>query len=1097
MTTPKRLALCYLALSLIFPHWMTNRTLAKGERPDPVEALAYFTEPAISPDRSEITFVSAGDIWTVPATGGEARLLVSHPANESKPLYSPDGTRLAFVSTRTGNGDIYVLTLRTGELRRLTFDDAPDQLNAWSYDGRWLYFSSTSQDIGSMSDIFRVSADGGTPVPISADRYTNEYFSAPSPDGQSLAFTARGLVSSQWWRKGHSHLDESEIWIRRDDRPAQYVQVTRGGAKELWPMWGVNGKEIFYVSDRSGAQNIWNQPLNGPAKQVSRFNAGRVLWPTISYDGRMIVFEHDFGIWKFDTASGQASEVKIHRRGLSPGPAVEHFSFTSQIQDFQLSPDGRKIAFIVRGEIFAASAKEGGEALRVTVSPANESQITWSPDSQALAYVSDREGASRIYLYDFRTRTERQVTGGPYDYSPRFSPDGKMVGFVRDGHEICVLDLDTKQEHVLTRANLERPPLASDSLIVWSPDNRWLAYKSITDRQFKNVFVVPATGGEGRPISFLANYGSNTVSWSPDGSFILFDTGQRVEGSQIARVDLIPQVPKFREDQFNDLFKQETAKSATPAAQAQMNRPSSAGAEPPVTPTRPQPSATDEQKKTTSKQTDIAFESIRQRLSLLPIDVDVDSQTISPDGKWVLIGATAAGQQNLYLYPLNPLSKEAFKPLTATAGYKRSAQFAPDGKEVYYLEGGRMNILPLDTRVPRPLAVSAEMDIDFALQKLEVFQQAWSYLRDHFFDPNFNGVDWPAARAAYAPRIAGAQTPEELRRLIYLMIGELNASHLGLSSAQGQTPPSVGKLGLRFDRAEYEAQGILMVTEVIPLGPAALAAEIHAGDRLIAVDGVQINAHTNLDELLNFKIGRRVRLTLGAGDAAPRREVIVQPVSSAAEKDLIYRKWVEEKRAYVAGASGGRLGYVHLYDMSSTSLAQLAIDLDTQNFSRAGVVIDIRNNNGGFLNGFAIDVFARRGYLTMTPRGLPAASSRTVLGQRALEAPTILVVNQHTLSDAEEFTEGYRALKLGKVVGEPTAGWVIYTPGTSLIDGSILRIPNTKITASDGTAMEMHPRPVDTLVVRQVGESYSQRDSQLDMAVRELLKQIGHGKDDD
>ncbi|HKE59912.1 MAG TPA: hypothetical protein VKB46_24545, partial [Pyrinomonadaceae bacterium] len=187
----------------------------KTDAQSAVNPQPYFTEPALSPDRKEIAFVSGGDIWTVPATGGVAALLVSHPANESRPLYSPDGKQLAFVSTRTGNGDIYVLTLASGELKRLTFDDGLDQLDAWSRDGRWLYFSSASRDVGNLNDVFRVSVEGGTAMQVSADRYTNEYFSAPSPDGTTLAFTARGIVSGQWWRKGHSHIDESEVWLLR------------------------------------------------------------------------------------------------------------------------------------------------------------------------------------------------------------------------------------------------------------------------------------------------------------------------------------------------------------------------------------------------------------------------------------------------------------------------------------------------------------------------------------------------------------------------------------------------------------------------------------------------------------------------------------------------------------------------------------------------------------------------------------------------------------------------------------------------------------------------------------------------------------------
>jgi C-terminal processing protease CtpA/Prc len=215
--------------------------------------------------------------------------------------------------------------------------------------------------------------------------------------------------------------------------------------------------------------------------------------------------------------------------------------------------------------------------------------------------------------------------------------------------------------------------------------------------------------------------------------------------------------------------------------------------------------------------------------------------------------------------------------------------------------------------------------------------------------------------------------------------------------------------------------------------------------------------------------------------------VAVRPVTLGTEKGLLYRAWVESRRAYVARASGGRLGYVHMPDMSAGSLAQLHADLDAENMGREGVVIDLRNNNGGFVNAYALDVFARKPYLTMRTRGDEPAPARTQLGQRAFERPTVLVVNQHSLSDAEDFTEGYRALGLGKVVGEPTAGWIIYTWNVPLIDGSTLRLPRTRITGADGQNMERNPRPVDVAVPRALGESYGARDAQLDAAVKVLM----------
>jgi tricorn protease len=1032
------------------------------------DALPTFYEPSLSPDGAEIAFVSGGDIWTVPARGGEARLLVSHSANEGRPLYSPDGKRLAFNSNRTGNGDIYLLTFATGEVKRLTFDDGNDQLDAWSRDGKWIYFSSASRDISGMNDIFRVSAEGGTPMQVSADRYTSEFYAAPAPDGNTLAFAARGMASQQWWRKGHSHLDESEIWLRREGAPAVYERVSEGGAKELWPMWGRDGRTLYYVSDRGGAQNIWTRPPGGRARQVTRFEDGRVLWPNISYDGRSIVFERDFRIWKMDTETGKAALVPITRRGAPAGGAPQHLSLTTGFRHLALSPDGKKVAFVAHGDVFAASAGDGGDALRVTRTPANESQIAWSPDSRRLVYVSDRAGVPNLFLYDFSSNTETQLTHSASDAAPHFSPDGKAIAFEREGRELRVLELESKQERTVATGVFDRPPLSPDHPIAWSPDSKWIAYISVAGKLFQNIYVAPAAGSGGRPVSFLANGNSNTIAWSPDGAFLLFDTGQRTENGQLARVDLIPRTPKFREDQFRDLFKDEKPKTSGSA--------------------EPKPASAEQPNKAEKKPVEIVFDGIKQRLSLLPVGMDISQVAISADGKSALLEAGAAGQQNLYTWSLDELAKEppVARQLTSTSGFKRDPQFSPDGKQVYYVEGGRIQVMQVESRQAKPVAVTAEMDVDFDAEKEEVFRQAWTYLRDNFFDEKFNGVDWEAVRKQYSAQVAGARTQDELRRLLSLMVGELNASHLGVSATLGPPQPTTGRIGLRFDRTEYESSGKLRVTEVIRLSPAAVSGKIKPGDYLTAVDGITITAHTNVDELLEHKVGRRVVLSL----EPEKREVAVQPVSQATEKGLVYRQWVNDNRDYVTRASGGKLGYVHMLDMSSTSLERLFVDLDAENHSRAGVIVDVRNNSGGFVNAYALDVLARRPYMTMTERGRMPAPARTVLGQRALEAPTILVTNQHSLSDAEDFTEGYRTLKLGKVVGEPTAGWIIYTSGTQLIDGTVLRLPTTRITAHDGTPMEMHPRPVDIAVSRPIGESYTGKDSQLDAAVRELLKEL-------
>jgi hypothetical protein len=376
--------------------------------------------------------------------------------------------------------------------------------------------------------------------------------------------------------------------------------------------------------------------------------------------------------------------------------------------------------------------------------------------------------------------------------------------------------------------------------------------------------VIRTDGTNAHPITFLANAGAGSISWSSDGTTIYFETGQRTEARQIAAVDLLPRTPVFREDQFRDLFKEEPARPA-PAP----NPPPAAEADAPT--------------KGPAKNVDIVFDDIRLRTRLLPTGLDVGSHRISPDGKTLLLVATEAGQQNLYTFPIDELARDRVaRQITSTSSGKSSAQFSPDGKEVYFLEQGRITIVTLDTRQTRRLTMTGEMDVDFAQEKMEVFNQAWSYLRDSYQDPELNGVDWQSVHRQYAALIVGAATREEMRRLLSLMVGELNSSHSGINGPGG-TPAAIGKLGLRFDRKEYEQSGKLHITTVIPLGPAAVSG-IKSGEFLLDVDGTTITGQTNLDQILDHKINRRIELAVAAdASGSGRRIVAVRPVDQTTE----------------------------------------------------------------------------------------------------------------------------------------------------------------------------------------------------------------------
>ena len=424
-----------------------------------------FAEPGISPDHSEIAFVSGGDVWSVSASGGTARLLAAAGGYAKRPLFSPDGARLAFVSSRPGSGGVYVVTLADGAVRRLSHDDVTPDLTAWSSDGRFVYFTTPVHNLAYQGDIYRVGVEGGTPMPVLHEDFVNSMDAVPSPDGRDLVYVRNGFV--QWWRRGHSHMDEAEITIDHLGEN-RFETVTTGDAKDRWPMWSPDGKDLYYVSDRSGGDELWAR-RGGQSRQLTHLGPGRVLYPSLSRDGRTIAFERDMGIWTYDVASGSAHPLPITLRGTPNETVPMHLTLTSRFNALSLAPDDKKIAFVARGRIFATSATEGGEAQLAPSSPGAAADLpVWAKDSRTIAYVIDRGTEQAIATYSFPDGSERVVTpAGHHDDYPHWSPDGKTIAFVRDGTELRL----TAKEFSLLEFLLRNPnrPLSRTAITehVW------------------------------------------------------------------------------------------------------------------------------------------------------------------------------------------------------------------------------------------------------------------------------------------------------------------------------------------------------------------------------------------------------------------------------------------------------------------------------------------------------------------------------------------------------------------------------------------------------------------------------------------------------
>ncbi|MDQ2907857.1 MAG: S41 family peptidase, partial [Candidatus Eremiobacteraeota bacterium] len=980
----------------------------------------------------------------------------------------------AFVSSRTGHPDLYVLDFSGGDVRQLTHDDGFVGLDGWSRDGATLYFDSQSHQVGFTPSIMEVPADGGTPTNAIRERYWPTRSAAPQPGSDAIAYADGGF--GQWWRRGHAHIDEGAIALYRPGTPPHFEQLSTGGAVENWPMWSADGRTLYYDSDRSGAPNLWAVSPGGRPRQLTRFTNGRLVWPSISSGGASIVFERDFGVWRYDVAGGQPRQLRIELRGAATQLLGRHVTLTSRFTELALSPDGKKVVFAADGQLFAASAHEGGDGVRVTHTAAKEYDAVWAPDSRRIAYVSDRDGKSALFLYDFATSIERRLTPAENDYAPQFSPDGHELAYLRNGREVRVLDLASRQVRTLARGELDDDvPFGSKKELTFSPDGRRLAFVMTVVRGFTSVEVASLAGGPAQPIEDLANANAGPIVWTPDGERVYFATGQRTEQGTVAQIDLVPRTPRFREDQFHQLFVDTQPRREQPEPQASPSVLPMASSTP-----RPNPKSSTAPH---SRQVRIDFDGIRDRASLLPVAVDVNDITLTRDAKTLVLDATAAGEDNIYTYSIDELAAEepVAKQITATREPKSDLAVAPDDS-VYYLEAGRAFVAMPDGKT-RPLSLSADLDVDYDKTKLEDFAEAWRDIDQYYADPNFNGVDWAAVHERYAPYVRGAHNPAEIVRLLNLMVGELDSSHLGVAAPRDPHAARSGYLGAEFDPGAYRRAHRLRISELLPLGPLGLSGRVHVGDELEAVDGTPLDAHTNVEALLEDKIGKRIVVRVSGHD------VPVAPIDAEAAAALRYRAWVDSRRALVDRLSGGRLGYVHIFDMSEDALARLAVDLDIRNQSKAGVVIDIRNNEGGFVDPYVTDIFSRRNYVDFKDRGDPIVPERPSLGQRALDRPTVLLVNRYSLSDSENFTQDYRSAHLGKVVGEPTAGWIIFTYGTTLVDGTRFRIPHTKTLTTGGGNMELHPRPVDVHAARRLGEDLEDDDAQLAAAVKTLLRE--------
>lgn len=1075
-------------------------------------AKLYFRQPCLSSDGSEIAFHFGGDIWIVSAEGGHARRITAHEDYDYYPLFSPDDKKLAFASDRTGGGNIYLADLQNANPpERLTFLNGSGPADCWSPDGKWIYFSSDYNGLGQA--IYKISVDGGTPICLHSDPMEWHHSPAVSPDGQWIAFNNNG---DGWWRNGQNSAEISDIWLMPNVvDPREFRQLNNYRGKNLKPMWRQDGTGLFFLSDRSGIENIWEMPLSGDqkARRVTRFRSGRVVRPNISANGKWMVFERDFSIWRLNLESGESEAVDIRVQVDEKENSHYHFVAMGRISENQLSPDGKKVAFVVKGNIFADVANKsskGVSSVQVTGDHSRESQLSWHPDSKNIVYISDRDGFNQIFLYDFTTRVEKQLTDSLVQkYFPKISPDKKYISYVRESSDICLIDIESGEERVFIRDQLflDLPYLVD---YTWSPDSQWIAFVGWGPQYFSNVYVQHLKDDSPQQITFLSNISCEDLLWSPNGRYIVFSTGHYRSESQIARVDLQKVLPVFKEDEFDKLFQlPEKEKEEAPAKsedgedeeKAEQSDDSPENASEPASPDEAENDAPDKKTdKDSDKKITIEFEGIKHRLQFL---TDRDSfaypLAIRPNSKTLIYSASILGKPYLWSMSMDT-SKKRGQPcqLTYSVTDASDVSFSPDGKKLFYVDSGSLYSIVLNDSGdrksgPSQIRIRADIEVDFHQEKMQAFNEAWTLIRDHFYDAEFHGCDWDKVYQTFEPLVRGAQTSVAFQEILRMMLGELNASHLGAYGGWLGPYAQDSYIGLLFDQKELAEKGVFKITRVLPNAPVTLVkAPAREGEYLVAIEGQPLDGKSgNYARLMKRRRNRRLKLLLNDTPVLEgAREIVVQPVGYGKHRQLQYRDWVNRNGEYVTRESKGKVGYVHIPSMSYKDYMKFIADLDSEAHNRDGIIIDIRYNGGGHIAAFILDVLYRKSFTRFSLRGRGYSAGTNFTGGRILEKPLTLITNEQTASDAEIFSEGFRRLGLGKVIGQPTAGAVIYTSSWQLLDGTRFRLPRFLVRTMEGENTELSPRPVDIAVARDLGETASGMDSQLDVAVETLLKAI-------
>ncbi|MCK5822688.1 MAG: PD40 domain-containing protein [Bacteroidales bacterium] len=1055
------------------------------------ETPLWLRHSAISPDGQTVAFTYKGDIYTIAVTGGKAVALTKNTAIDYCPVWSPDSKIIAFASNRNGNFDVYTIFAQGGTVKQLTFYSGNEKPLDFSPDGKNILFSATIQDdaqsaafpSGYLSELYTVPAAGGRTVQVLSTPAQNAKY---LNDGKRIIYQDVKSPES-YWRKHQISSATKDIILYNPATGKHSFVIQRNGEDRL-PILSKDEKILYFTSEREDNNfNIFKQGFPGGSNTIrlTNYKTHPVRFLSVSDEGLMC-FSHYGELYTMKEGE-PAKKIQISITNDFSNQK-EFFKKSSGANEIAVSPDGKEIAFILRGNVFVTSV-DYSTTKQITATPEQERSVSFSPDGNAILYASERAGSWKVYQtkrvdekeVNFVNSTllkEELIVGNDDDnFQPQYSPDGKKVAFLANRNELKVIDLKTKEVTVALSGKYNYSYADGDQYYQWSPDSKYFLVSYSPNQMFSSdVGLVKADGSDSPFNMTLSGYSDSDPKWIMKGKGMIWQSdrnGYRSHGSWGSYRDVYAML--FTEDAYKKLTASAEEYELKYGKDDEKNDKKDKDKD-------KKEKNKKEKKKEDEIKTEIDYNNLQERIVRLTVNSSsITDAVLSIDGKKLYYLTRFEKGYDLWVKEIH---KNTTKLLIKLGAGRSLLQTDKKGKFIFILSKGKIYKINTKDNSKKPVTFNAEYELDTYAERAYLFEHMHRQMLQKFYKKDMHGVDWNFYKKEYEKFLTHINNDFDFAEMMSELLGELNASHTGAYSYSNNGGNKTASLGIFYDINKAE-EGIT-ITDILDKGPVALAEkEIKKGDVIVKIDDNKITADKDFYQFLNHKAGKNVLLTIKRPSSKNEFTVVLKPISISKKSSLLYNRWVENRRKQTEELSNGEIGYVHVRGMNSTSFRKVYSELLGRYYHKKAVIVDTRYNGGGWLHDDLATLLSGKKYVDYVPRGQYFGSDP----MNKWVKPSAVIVSEGNYSDAHAFPFVYQTLGIGKIIGMPVPGTMTAVWWETQINKNLVfGIPEIGSRDMNGDFLENKQLEPDYKVRNEYHQVIKGNDEQLAKAVEVLLK---------